>query len=221
MTGKKLKADLHIHTSRSKDSRASPESVVRKALELGFGAIAVTDHNSVQGSLDAERAARGTGLLVIPGQEVLTSDGELIVLGIRKDLPQGLSAGETACLAKESGGFVIAPHPFDLMRRGIGRSLGPSLNHIDAVEVFNARTLFRAFNDKAMAFARARGLPVTCGSDSHFLQEMGKSYMLLDSGKDQESVFRAIRGNRARLVMRQQGRVSKLRRGLLKVRTYF
>ncbi|MCK4714780.1 MAG: PHP domain-containing protein, partial [Candidatus Aenigmarchaeota archaeon] len=132
-----LKADLHVHTDHSKDSRTSPRDVVARALELGFDAIAVTDHNTVSGSLEAEKAALGSPLIVIPGQEVLCQEGEVIVLGLRKTLPNKAPCLAIMEQARKSGGFVIAPHPFDLMRKGLGRSLLPSIGFIDAVEVFN------------------------------------------------------------------------------------
>ena len=217
----KLSVDLHVHTSRSKDSRASPESVVSKAITLGLDAIAVTDHNTVQGSLDAEKAASGTSLLVIPGQEVETGQGEIVVLNLRETLPPGRPLKETLSLARKKGGFIIIPHPFDLMRKGIGQSMAGILESIDAVEVFNARTIFGRFNSRAMEFAERHSLPKTAGSDSHFLSEMGRSYTTVRSAKAAEQILDAIKSGKTELVMRRQTRASRLRRGLLKIRTYF
>lgn len=221
MPAKRLKVDLHLHTDHSADSRASPRAMVDRALELGFDAIAVTDHNTVSGSLEAERLAEGTGLLVIPGQETLTREGEIIVLGPRETLPSGRPLLETARQARRKRGFVIAPHPFDTMRRGIGRSIVSMLQYIDAMEVFNARTIFGRFNDKARSFASAHGIPMVAGSDSHFPEEMGSTYMLVDSEKDTRAILDAVHSGRADAFIRRQGMKPRIKRGLMKARTYF
>jgi predicted metal-dependent phosphoesterase TrpH len=220
-SGEMLKADLHVHTDHSKDSRTSPRAAVRRALELGFDVIAVTDHNTVSGSLEAERAAKGSSLIVIPGQEVSCHEGEVIILGLRETLPNKAPCLDIMEQARKSGGFVIVPHPFDLMRKGLGRSLLPSLDFIDAVEVFNSRTIFGVFNSKALSFAQDHGLPMTVGSDTHFPEEMGHSYMLIDAARDVPSILKAISYGRTKLVMKGQPMPQRIRRGMLKIRTYF
>ena len=215
-----LRADMHVHTDHSKDSRTSPKDVVKRAIELGMDVIAVTDHNTVSGSLESEKYARGR-ILVIPGQEVHCKEGEVIVLNVRKTLPNKMPAKDLMKMARKEGGFVIVPHPFDLLRKGIGNPKESVLRYIDAVEVFNARTIFNRFNNKAMAFAESNDLPKTVGSDSHFPEEMGKTAMLIDSEKTIESVLNAIRLKKTELVVKKQNLSSGIKRGILKIRTYF
>lgn len=221
MPEKPLKVDLHVHTSHSRDSLASPENVVNKAIELGLDAIAVTDHDTIEGALEAERLARGKGLLVIPGQEIHTQEGEVIVLGIREPMPSRRPALETLKLAKQRGGFVVIPHPFDFMRKGLGKSITGCLEYIDAIEVFNARTIFGWLNNRAKEFAETRGLPTVAGSDSHFLDEMGTSYMLIKSPKNIQAILDVARSGKPELITRKQGKASSIRRGFKKIRTYF
>lgn len=221
MKPKSLRVDMHVHTDHSKDSRASPGEVVKRALELGLDAIAVTDHNTVSGAREAERAAKGTKLLVIPGQEVMSREGEVIILGVRENIPHGTSALQTMKAGKKGGGFVVIPHPFDLMRNGIGRAMEPCLKYIDAIEAFNARTIFGRFNNKAMAFAQEHNLPVTAGSDSHFPEEMGNTHMLISSAKTTRAILNAITSGRSEIVARKQSLPRGVKRGLLKIRTYF
>lgn len=78
-----MKADLHVHTSAS-DGRLSPEKVVQLAVELGLDAIAITDHDTVDGVAPALRAARGyLSFVVVPGVEINTDvpRGEVHILG--------------------------------------------------------------------------------------------------------------------------------------------
>jgi predicted metal-dependent phosphoesterase TrpH len=216
-----LRVDMHVHTDHSSDSRTRPADVVKRALELGMDAIAVTDHDTVSGALEAERKAKNTCLLVIPGQETRTREGEVIVLGLRKSLSSRQPLLHTLKQAKGEGGFVIVPHPFDIMRRGIGKSISRCLNYIDAIEVFNSRTMLNVFNKKAFAFAERHGLPMTTGSDSHSPGEMGKAFMLVKSKNNEGAIFNAIRSGNTELVTRRQGMPSGIKRGLFKIRTYF
>ena len=221
MEAEPLKVDMHVHTNHSKDSRTSPREVVKRALELGLDAIAVTDHNTVSGALEAERAAHKTPLLVIPGQEVGAKEGEVMVLNVRETIPHGMSCLQTMRQARKLGGFVVVPHPFDLMRNGLGKSMQGCLRYIDAIEAFNARTLLGIFNTRAMAFAQEHGLPITAGSDSHFPEEMGNTHMLIASAKDTQAILEAITSGKAEIVARKQSLPRGVKRGLLKIRTYF
>ena len=71
-------ADLHVHTTLS-DGRDSPQEVVKKALQMGLKAIAITDHDTVVGIKDVMRAADGTSLRIIPGIEMSTEGGRHLV----------------------------------------------------------------------------------------------------------------------------------------------
>ena len=65
------RVDLHVHTTAS-DGQYSPAQVVQKALDIGLGAISITDHDTTAGVAEALEAAQGTALQVIPGVEIST-----------------------------------------------------------------------------------------------------------------------------------------------------
>lgn len=70
--------DLHTHTLCS-DGVQSPTEVVGQALERGLGALAITDHDTLQGLDEARQRAAGTGLEIVPGVELSTAAGDLEV----------------------------------------------------------------------------------------------------------------------------------------------
>jgi predicted metal-dependent phosphoesterase TrpH len=74
-------ADLHIHTCLSPcgDLDMTPTRIVRQALEKNLEMIAVTDHNSAENTSAVIAAASDTGLFVVPGIEVTTSEEAHIV----------------------------------------------------------------------------------------------------------------------------------------------
>lgn len=75
--------DLHTHTTAS-DGTDTPTELVRKAARLGLAAVAITDHDTLSGLDEAERAGREHGLEVIRGCElgVATPYGEMHLLGL-------------------------------------------------------------------------------------------------------------------------------------------
>lgn len=82
-------ADLHTHTVYS-DGRYTPESLVETCLERHLKAVAVTDHDAVEGIAPAMRAAEGTGLEVVAGIELGApyGSGELHIVGLFIDWEQ-------------------------------------------------------------------------------------------------------------------------------------
>ena len=58
--------DLHTHSTAS-DGTDSPSTVVNKASALGLDAIALTDHDTLDGLAEAEEAASKQGLLFVRG----------------------------------------------------------------------------------------------------------------------------------------------------------
>ena len=173
-------ADLHTHSRGSFDSLASPKDMVKAAADRGLTHLAITDHDRIDVALEA-RALSQTAVTVIVGEEVKTRDGDLICLFLETAIPPGLSAMETIAAAREQGGLVGIPHPFDKMRGSLLRdaamaSLAP---HVDWVEAHNARLVGHG-NEDAALFAHDNDLPGIAVSDAHSVMEIGVAYMALD-----------------------------------------
>ena len=136
----------------------------------------MTDHNEISGAHAArELAERDGGIKVIVAEEVKTADqGEVIGLFIEEKIARGMTLAETIAEIRRQGGLVYVPHPFDRMHAV------PDYEHllevvadVDAIEVFNPRVAFSAFNEEAERFAAKYRIVAGAGSDSHVPQGLG------------------------------------------------
>ncbi len=188
--------DLHNHTRYSPDSKLDPAELVRRAGKLGLGGLAITDHNSVEGARIAEEAARDLpGFVVIPAIEISTREGHVLAYGVREAIPRDLSPAETADRVRAAGGLAVAAHPYRFWS-GLGERAALSAR-FDAYEVHNARTL-RGGNERAAELAARSRVPGrTGGSDTHFLQELGRGVTALDGeGESADGILQAIASGR-------------------------
>ncbi len=171
-----IHVDLHMHTDHSSDCATPVETLLDAAKAAGLGAIAVTDHNEVSGAHEArEQATRDGGIKVIVAEEVKTADqGEVIGLFIEDKIPRGMTLQETIAAIRDQGGLVYVPHPFDRMHSVPDyEHLLDVVDDIDAIEVFNPRVAFSAFNEEAERFAAKYRIVAGAGSDSHVAAGLG------------------------------------------------
>ena len=187
-----LTVELHCHTIASKDSLTPPADLVETARHKGIGRVIVTDHNTIQGArvaqvLDPE--------LVIIGEEIMTTSGEILAAFVRDEIPPGLSPQETIRRLKEQGAFISVSHPFDELRKGAWQedALLEILPLVDAIEVYNSRCMLPSFNRRAKEFSVKHNIAGTVGSDAHAAFELGRSLMLLDQFTGPEELRQVIR----------------------------
>ncbi|AIZ56248.1 PHP domain protein [Candidatus Methanoplasma termitum] len=128
--GRVGKADTHLHTEYSgfnylgalsfPESVSKPSSVVNRGRKGGYDVICITDHNETAGAFLAQEYAKGfDDIEVVVGEEVMTSDGEIIGLFLTEKIPTDLSIEETVDIIREQGGLTIAPHPFSFHVPGL------------------------------------------------------------------------------------------------------
>jgi hypothetical protein len=172
--------DLHCHTRASFDSLAPPAAIVRAAAERGLTHLAITDHDRIDGALEAREAAP-EGLEIIVGEEIRTTDGDLIAAFITEAVPPGLSPAEAIAAVREQGGLVGLPHPFDRFRGSLLRDAAMTMlaAQVDWIEIHNARVIGNG-NELAVEFAHANGLPGVAVSDAHSTMEVGVAYSVVD-----------------------------------------
>jgi predicted metal-dependent phosphoesterase TrpH/glycosyltransferase involved in cell wall biosynthesis len=168
--------DLHMHTDHSSDCATPAATLLEAAKAAGLTKIAITDHNEVSGAHEARELAKGMdGIEVIVAEEVKTADqGEVIGLFIEEKIPKGLTLQETIAEIRAQGGLVYVPHPFDRMHSVPDyENLLAVVEEIDALEVFNPRVAFSAFNEEAARFAEKYRIVAGAGSDSHVAAGLG------------------------------------------------
>lgn len=204
-----MKCDLHCHTSYSYDSSASPREMIDAAILKGIDCLAITDHGTVEGAKEAVAYAQGKPILIIQGIEVKSKSGDILGLNVKEIIPNKLSAKETIKRIKEAGGLAIIPHPFGWLcsfRDNLEKILEEGT---DGIEIFNA-SLFGG-NEKALAFARERNFPWTCGSDAHFPNFIGKCYLEIPGENlTAEEVLTIIKTKAAKINGKEAGFFEKI-----------
>jgi predicted metal-dependent phosphoesterase TrpH len=168
--------DLHCHTRYSPDSLTTVEALLYWMDRRGLDMVSITDHNTIAGALDFQSRAPDRFLV---GEEIKTSQGELLALFVVEEVPPGLSIQETIDRVRVQGGLVGVSHPLDRVR---GEAVGPDVLddihiQLDFVEVLNARTTFPSDNQRARELAARWGLPGSAGSDAHAPFEVGRAYV--------------------------------------------
>lgn len=159
--------DIHVHSVYSKDSLLYPKKLLQTSLLKGMNAIAVTDHDTIQGGLKT-KSIKQDSLLVVVGSEIKTDHGDLIGLFLNEEI-KSRTFFEAAEEIKDQGGIVVLPHPYR-------RKIFPDLEMLKKVDVFegvNGRTS-KELNQKAQSLAISLSKPVIGGSDAHFSFELGK-----------------------------------------------
>ncbi|MCB9882522.1 MAG: PHP domain-containing protein [Planctomycetes bacterium] len=176
-------ADLHVHTHYSDGDDL--DRVLARAEALQLDAIAITDHDTVEGALEARRRvhARRSKLAIIPGVEVSSKDGHIGALFVTRDIEPGLTARETVDRIHAMGGIAVAHHPYAprLIEWLLGEKLGCGdlIREVpfDAIECTNAvpgyGSRFNVQTIQAMQRNHVR-VAVTGSSDAHRARFIGK-----------------------------------------------
>jgi predicted metal-dependent phosphoesterase TrpH len=172
------RVELHSHTLWSKDCVVPFERILTLMEQRGIDKIAITDHNTVDGALLLQAQAPDR---IIVGEEIMTTQGELLGYFMQESIPPMLSPEETIRRLRAQGAAISVSHPFDRLRKGAWDEpdLLRIMDQVDAVEVFNARCLYPEDNALAVAFAQKHNLRGTIGSDAHSRSEYGRALTVL------------------------------------------
>lgn len=185
-----IRADLHLHTSYSSDSSIQPKMLVEQLLAHDFIKVAaVTDHDTVRGcSVIRQLATAYPDILIIPGVEISTSNGDIILLGTEEMPPKPWTVANIADFAQDSGSISVVAHPF----REYGMGDLARNYKFDAVEVMNGCSSV-SDNKLANDLAKLMGLPGVAGSDAHSPAELCTVYTEIQACLDIDEILKAVK----------------------------
>ena len=178
--------DIHTHTfPTSDDSMLSPEELIAEAKRIGLDGICITDHDGFWNPGDVMKLAETYNYLVLPGCEVTTEEGHLLVYGLDHYIFGMHRAAFVRDLVVEAGGAIVVAHPYrrvfreaaasdgeaysEMLERGCRNSVFPMS---DAVEVLNGRGSEQE-NAFAGDLAMRLDMKGTGASDAHKLDDVG------------------------------------------------
>lgn len=192
---KKLKIGLHIHSWLSGDTSWTREQFIDLYQKAGFDALVVCDHDEITAALELEKTR---DFKIVIGEEICTKDGEIIGLFLQSKILAGLSMAETIKQIRAQKGLVCLPHPFDSLRHNAINleALEKNSDQIDLIEVFNARSVFKKDDQKALEFAKKHRITQIVGSDAHTKSEITCVYMEIDDFKSPDQFLQSIKNGR-------------------------
>jgi predicted metal-dependent phosphoesterase TrpH len=211
----RISADLHVHTTYSKDSLITPKDLVYYAKKRGLNAVAVTDHNYLDG---AYKIAKETDFLIIPGMEVSSAGGHIVALNVNELIPRGFSVLETIARIHRAGGIAIACHPYVYFKGCLRENV---CSAFDAIEVINARAFpFKRSVKKAEEAAKRLELSRVAVTDAHYGPQIGFGYTEIEASEPTvEAITKAIaaghctpHGQQVPAFLNVQQQITRLRR---------
>ncbi len=179
--------DLHNHTfPLSDDSFLRPHELIQAAKAAGLDGIAITEHDFFWDSREVEALGEEHGLLVLPGVEINTEDGHMLVFGIHQYIFGMHRASFLKQVVDKAGGALVIAHPY---RRRFDPKVHATDGHRDhaveracatealgfahAIEVNNGRGS-EAENAFSAEVGQRLGLPGVATSDAHKVTDIGR-----------------------------------------------
>lgn len=164
--------DLHTHSAASPDGGLTAEDYGR-LLAGNLDQLAVTDHDQITQAMALQKTY---GKKIIVGEEITTSEGEIIGLFLTNLVAPGQSPHRTAQAIRRQGGLVYIPHPFETVRKGLSLSvLDRIADLVDIVEVYNGRAIQNR-STQALDWAQRHQKVTAASSDAHGRKGAGHTY---------------------------------------------
>jgi predicted metal-dependent phosphoesterase TrpH len=185
-----IRADLHVHTTYSSDSAIQPKTLVQQLVAHNFIKVAaITDHDTVKGcGVTRQLASAYPDILIIPGVEISTPQGDIVVLGTEEMPPQPWTVEGVVDFARDRDCVSVVAHPY--REYGLG-DLARNYK-FDAIEVLNGCSSPSA-NKLAQNLAKLMGLPGVAGSDAHQPSELCTVYTEVQASLDVDEILKALK----------------------------
>ena len=157
-----------------------PIKILKIAKKRKLNGIAITDHNTIKGGLEANSLNKDKNFEVIIGAEIKTKVGEILGYYLKKEI-KSRDPKQVIKEIHKQGGIAVIAHPFGhgIIRKCAGIDI-KYLKGLNGVETHNARNMFHWENFYAELAAAKYKLAKTGGSDAHSYNEIGRGYTLFN-----------------------------------------
>jgi len=196
-----LRADLHVHSEYSFDSKSRLKKILKKAREKKLDIIAITDHEEMEGAKKLSEMSKD--VMIVCGEEIDTEYGDIIGLFLNKKI-ETRKFSDVISEIKKQKGVVLIPHP------ALHHILSDDvLRKADLIEGFNSRT-GKEDNEMAMRLAKDVKKPAIAGSDAHFIFEIGNGVTIINSSsEDIEEIKKALLEGKFQIEGKQSPQIKK------------
>jgi predicted metal-dependent phosphoesterase TrpH len=174
-------------------------TLIDRAVELGFGVIAITLHDRQLADGRVFDYARERGVTVLRGVERTIERRHVLLLNFAHGTDDVRTFADLKRLKSRSNGLVVAPHPFFPDTSCLRSKMDVHADLFDAVEWSYFWTRGLNFNAKAARWASAHGKPLIGNSDLHDLRQLGRTFSFIWSEPHPDAVCAAIRDGRVSL----------------------
>lgn len=184
---------MHVHSHHSPDALSSLRAILKKAKERELDIVAITDHDTIKGALEAQKIAPEFGVQVIVGEEIDAKEGDIIALFIEQSIKSGRPARDTIKEIREQGGLAICPHPDNWVPGGIPfHHIFKIYEYLQGIELLNGGWFGWLKSEESRKLNESTfKLAATGGSDSHLAREVGCAYTNFE-GKTPAELYAAI-----------------------------
>ena len=198
-----LKCQFHTHAQG--DGRHyipyTPKQLINRAAKLGYDVLAITSHEKILFNKGLKKYAEKKGILLIPGVEHEIYKKHIVCLNTDSSIHKAntfeklrkYKADHPECL-------IFAPHPFFPTEKPLKKYLVENPDIFDAIEYsFSYTKTHNPYNKRAVEFAKTHKKPVLATADCHFLNDLDIGFTYVNSKKDTQSIFTAIRQNKLKI----------------------
>lgn len=184
---------MHVHTHHSPDGVSSIKAVLKKAKERQLDIVAITDHNTLKGALEAKKMAPEFGIEIIVGEEIRAKEGDIIALFIEERIKPGRPATDTIKEIRAQGGLSICPHPDNWVPGGIAfRHIFNIYEHLHGIELLNGGWFGWLKQEQTKKLNETTfNLAAVGGSDSHLARQVGCAWTNFE-GKTPSDLYASI-----------------------------
>jgi len=197
-----LKADFHIHTAEDTFVRgkSTAKEVIDTYSSLGYNVIGITNKDKVLFNPELKKYAESKGILLLPGIETKIYGKEILIINAPLGTPNNITFNQLKELHKKNT-LIIAPHLYFVRKDCLKNNIHKYINHVDAIEHSHFYHPICNLNKKAIRIAKKYNKPLIGTSDyTRFNCQINKNYTLIDSKKDINSIFKAIKNKKSKLI---------------------